>query len=279
MNVRILILLLAVGAAAAWLFIQKPELHAGLYLLLGLFTACWLLSLLLKNSSIVDILWGPAFGIMAWFYLFTSHGVPMQRNVLFCILISMWGLRLGWHIGLRNVGKPEDPRYQAFRQQGGKHYWWISLFRVFGFQALIVWVLSSMFYQAMDHVYAFHLTDFLGIALWLLGYYLESKADRQLADFRKNPANAGKVMDQGLWKYSRHPNYFGDALLWWGLFCFVLPTEGGWVYVFAPLIMTYLLRFVSGVPLLEARLKKKAGYEAYMQRTSAFVPMPPKEKV
>lgn len=275
MRLHVYLLMAAVGGAAAYLWIQRPELHMGLYLLLSIGTLAWIGSLLLRNANLMPMMWGPVLAGMAWFYLFTSHGVPMRRNVFLCVLVTVWGLRLAWLRYRRYAKNGEDVRFQPHRDYWGKHFAWVSLFRIFLFYSLFMWVLSAMFYQAMDHMYTFHLPDFLGIGLWWLGYWMESKADRQL-DEHKAGAQPQQLLRSGLWQYSRHPNYVGESLIWWGYFCFAASTPGGWVYVCCPLLVMYMLCFVTGIPLVEARIKAYPGYQTYREGTSRFFPLPSK---
>ena len=240
---------------------------------MGILTALWLLSLVLKDASIIDIFWGFGFVITAWFYYYSldSQGI---RSLLICGLVSIWGLRLSIHLAIRNVGKGEDYRYRAWRETNGNNWWWLSFFRVFLLQGLILWIISSPFLMAMSSPSAkLQVLDYVGIALFAIGFFFEAVGDWQLTQFKKNPANKGKVLQTGLWGITRHPNYFGDALLWWGFFCFSLSNPSGWQYVFSPLFMTFLLMNVSGVALLEQKLNKtKTDYQAYRERVPAFFP-------
>jgi steroid 5-alpha reductase family enzyme len=253
----------------------------GLLVVLGMMTGLWILSLYLKDSSIVDIFWGFGFTVMAWYYfgLATDYEFDNLRGQVLCSLVSLWGLRLTFHIGSRNIGKPEDYRYQEFRREAGATYWWFSFFKVFLLQGIILWILSSVFWVTVNSdIPTLGLFEYIGILFWAVGFFFETVGDWQLKKFKENPANKGKIMDSGLWKYTRHPNYFGDAMVWWGYFMFALGTEGGWLYFFVPIFMNFLLRFVSGVAMLEENLyKSKPGYKAYMRRTSAFLPMLPRE--
>jgi steroid 5-alpha reductase family enzyme len=240
------------------------------------FTGLWLASLPLKNASIVDMWWGPAFVLAAAIY---AAGAPAvgPRGLAVLALVVAWALRLAWHIGRRNVGHGEDPRYAAWRVQHGARWWWRSLLQVFLLQATVAWVVSWPIGAAMaDDGSAYPtLWDVAGLALALTGLVVETAADRQLRRFKRIAAREA-VCDRGLWRYSRHPNYFGESLVWWGLFV-VAAGVGGWWTVVSPLLMTWLLLRVSGVTLLEAGLATaKPGYAEYVRRTSAFVPWPPR---
>lgn len=281
MKSNLTILLLAVFLAAAWLFFQGGVLIQGLIFVLTLLVGLWGISLSIKDSSIIDIFWGPGFVLMGWFYYHQMLDEWNLRLFVFCMLVTIWGIRLGGYLGIRNWGKGEDPRYQAFRKEGGNNYWWISLFKVFVFQGIILWVLASIFYAAMFYNpgrSTLNWLDYIGLIIWVAGFLWEAIGDYQLMRFKRNPQNQGKVLDQGLWKYSRHPNYFGDALLWWGYYCFAL-SVGAWMYIFSPLIMSFLLMRISGVSMLERNLKKaKTNYSEYMEKTPAFFPRIPKEQ-
>ena len=238
----------------------------------------WLVSLAIKNTSIVDIFWGVGFAAIATI-TFTRAGGYDNRKLLITSLAVIWGFRLAVHIGWRNHGKGEDFRYQAMRKRIGPRFWLVSLFMVFGLQGVLMWLISLPLQVAQISREPASLTwlDFWGALLWAVGFTFESIGDFQLSKFKADPANKGRVMDRGLWAYTRHPNYFGDALLWWGFWLIASTAPGGWWTVISPLMMTTLLMKVSGVALLEKTLvKTRPGYREYIQRTSAFLPMPPK---
>jgi steroid 5-alpha reductase family enzyme len=250
-----------------------------LLILLGLMVVLWLVSLALKNASIVDIFWGTGFIISGWLYFaFTPDGF-LQRKLLLALLVTVWGLRLSLHILWRNAGKGEDYRYQVWRRQAGAHWWWRSLFKVFLLQGILMGIISTPLLAAQFFPGPGRLTvfDILGVALWLVGFFFEAVGDLQLARFRADPANKGSVMTAGVWRLTRHPNYFGDTAQWWGYFL-IAAAAGGWWTVFSPLLMTLFLLRVSGVSLLEKTLAQRPGYEAYMKTTSAFIPWFPQKK-
>jgi steroid 5-alpha reductase family enzyme len=272
-----LVLLLGIVALGAFLMSQTQLPFVGaLQLILALLTGLWLLSLALKDASIVDSFWGLGFAILAW-YAYFNLGNASTKNLVLCGMVTVWALRLSLYIGIRNHGKGEDYRYQVFRKEAGKHFWWVSFLRVFMLQGVLLWLIAAPLVYAQPKTTAMGLWEYLGIILWLIGFGFETIGDYQLATFKANPANAGKVMNQGLWYYTRHPNYFGDALLWWGYFCFAVGA-GAWFSIFSPILMTFLLMKVSGVALLEQTLTKtKPAYKTYIEQTSAFLPMPPKK--
>lgn len=252
-------------------------LAGGLAILL-MMTALWLISVRVQDASIVDSFWGPGFGVAALTYFIVGDGW-LPRQIFITALALIWGGRLGWHIFRRNHGKGEDYRYQQFRQHyGPERYWWVSFFQVFLLQGILMWIISAPLMMAHIHPQpeAFTWLDVLGGVFWLIGFSFEVIGDWQLAQFKANPANKGQVLQSGLWRYTRHPNYFGDACVWWGLWLIAGNASFGWLTVFAPALMTFLLMRVSGVSLLEQRMMQRPGYADYVARTSAFFPWPPK---
>lgn len=243
----------------------------------GAMSVLWLISARLRNASIIDPAWGPAFLLLSIVYLITSpEGADPVRSRLVLGAVALWSLRLGLHLVARSIGKPEDPRYRAMRDRNGPRWWLQSLFAVFWLQALLATVISVPLMVAIRSQAPPGWLDGLATIVFLAGLGIETVADWQLQRFRKNSELRGTVLDSGLWRYSRHPNYFGEALLWWGFWLFALPAGGVWT-VFAPLLMTWLLTRVSGVPLLEAQLvETRPGYAEYLERTSSFIPWPPR---
>lgn len=249
----------------------------GLAAVVSLFTVLWLASLALRNSSIVDMWWGPGILLIGLTYRLTTHGAPV-RSTLVVAALALWAVRLAWHIGARNIGHGEDFRYAKWRQDRGASWWWFSYFKVFLLQSVIAWIISWPLYPAMASPAPVTLTpiDIAGVALFVAGFLFEAIGDEQLRRFKAHPANKGRVLDSGLWRYTRHPNYFGEALLWWGLGCFSVST-GQYLPLIGPAIMTYLLLRVSGVAMLEDALREtKPDYAAYIRRTSSFFPRPPR---
>ncbi len=249
-------------------------------IILALMIILWLVSLGLKNSSIVDIFWGTGFVIAAWVYFILTPDGFLPRKQLLVALVTLWGLRLTIHILLRNWGKPEDFRYQKWRQESGSIWWWKSFFQVFLLQGLLMWVISTPLLAAQFRSLPSHLTilDYLGIVLWAFGFFFEAVGDAQLTHFKANPANKGTVLNRGVWRYTRHPNYFGDSAQWWGYYL-IAASAGGWWTIFSPIIMTGLLLRVSGVALLEKTLETRPGYKEYSENTSAFIPWFPRNKI
>lgn len=240
----------------------------------------WLVSLRLKDVSIVDIAWGLGFVAVAWstFLLTGAEPVSQPSRWLLPVLTTLWGCRLSGYIAWRNHGRPEDKRYARMRRRRGGSFWWRSLFVVFLLQGAIMWVVSLPLQVGISSATTgWSLWHGVGIALWLIGLYFESVGDLQLAAFRQNPGNHGRVLDTGLWRYTRHPNYFGDFCIWWGLYFIALSGESVWWTIISPLMMSLFLMKVSGVTLLEESLQsEKPEYAEYQRRTSAFFPWWPR---
>jgi steroid 5-alpha reductase family enzyme len=246
---------------------------------LAVFFLLWLVSLRIRDVSIVDVYWGPGFALIAALcFELTPEGAPV-RKLLVTALAFLWGARLGLYLFWRNHGRGEDPRYGAMRARHGEKFARVSLVTVFGLQALLMWFISLPLQVAQVSPVPAGLTplDLIGAVLWAVGIFFEAAGDWQLARFKADPANGGRVMDRGLWRYTRHPNYFGDFLVWWGFFLIACATPIGWRMFPSPLLMSYFLMRVSGVPLLERSLsRRKPAYREYVERTSAFFPRPPR---
>jgi steroid 5-alpha reductase family enzyme len=253
-----------------------PPTTWGLVFAISAALVLWLVSLRTRDVSIVDIFWGLGIAgivdIAAWV---GQAGGTRTSAVLF--LVNLWGLRLAAHIWARHKG--EDHRYAAMRVKFGMKWWWLSLIQVFLLQAILIWfvpapLVAAVLYSRMPIGWL----DYLGIAVAALALLFEALADFQLAAFRADPANKGKVMDRGLWGWSRHPNYFGEALMWWGYFAIGFGASHMWWLILSPVLVTFLLLQVSGVALMEHEMDdRRPGYGAYRQRVSAFVPMPPRK--
>jgi steroid 5-alpha reductase family enzyme len=240
----------------------------------GLMLTVWLISLPLRNVSIVDIAWGLGFVLVAW----TSFSArPLsESNLLLPLLTTIWGLRLSGYLAWRNIGKPEDYRYREMRYQRPRSFPIRSLLTVFALQGVLMWIIALPLQTVDLSGTPSVVLMVIGVLLWVTGFVFESVGDWQLARFKSDPTNSGRVMDRGLWRYTRHPNYFGDFLVWWG-FYLIAAAGGAWWTVFSPILMSFLLIRVSGVALLERSLKtNRPGYEDYVARTSSFFPWPPR---
>jgi len=252
------------------------DVHAAASAIAAIFmlaAAGWVLSVPRRDVSVVDPLWG-LFVLLA--VLVYRELVPLgPRGDLLLGLVALWALRLAGFLLWRNWGEPEDRRYRKMRARNEPGFWWRSLYLVFGLQAALASVLSLPLLWAVASPGKLGALDALGTLLWLAGFLFETLADLQLARFKRAGA-ATAVLDTGLWRYTRHPNYFGEALLWWGYFL-LAAAAGGWWTVVAPLLMTFLLLRVSGVSLLEADIReRRPDYRRYVARTSAFLPWPPR---
>lgn len=251
----------------------------GFLVLMLLFMCVWVVSVRMINASIVDPFWGLGFVVLAIYYFLHSNGDP-DRKFLVLGLTTIWGLRLFAYLLWRNKGKPEDYRYAQFRKQYGEtKYWWISFFQVFLLQGFLLWVISAPLlvsqFDGQNHPLGFF--DGAAVFVWIIGFLFEAGGDYQLSKFKSNPSNKGKVLCTGFWKYTRHPNYFGDACVWVSFACFSLAVDQYWPIAGSALMIVLLVK-VSGVSLLERALKKnKPEYEAYIQRTSSFFPWFPKK--
>lgn len=244
-----------------------------------LVTLLWGISVLITNVSIVDLFWGMGFVVVNAIYFYFSGDFHLRKIVLL-VLVSLWGVRLSAYLAWRNLGKGEDFRYQEFRRNyGAKRYWWFSYFQVFLLQgALILFVSLPLLGAQSKTVFDdLNLLDYLGLLVFVVGFLFEAGGDYQLARFKQNPANKGKVLNTGFWKYTRHPNYFGDSAVWWSFGIFSLAAGSYWTVV-GSIAMTLLIIKVSGVALLEKSLStSKPQYHDYIRKTNAFFPWFPKK--
>lgn len=237
--------------------------------------AAWMVATVRRNAGLVDIFWSLFLLLAAVVYAAAS--APSARGWLALTLTAAWALRLSAYLARRNWNAPEDHRYRAIRARHEPGFAWKSLYLVFGLQALLAWLISAPLAAAIGSAAPLSALDLAGAALAAFGIAFETIADRQLARFKADAANAGRVMDRGLWRYSRHPNYFGEFCVWWGIWL-VAAGAGGWWTVFSPLLMSLLLLRVSGVTLLEKDIgERRPGYRDYVRRTRAFFPAPPRE--
>ena len=226
-----------------------------------------------KRNDVADIAWGIGYIILC-IYLFITYPVSPVLILLYA-LVTAWGLRLSLYIYTRNKNKAEDFRYKAWREQWGKYFYLRSYLQVFllqGFFLLII--ISPVIHAAIVPVVIWDFFTWIGLCCWIIGFYFQAVSDWQLAVFKSNQKNKGVIIQTGLWKYSRHPNYFGEILMWWSIFIITIPFENSFYFIVSPLTITLLLVFVSGIPMLEKKYKGNAAFEDYKKRTSALIPMP-----
>jgi steroid 5-alpha reductase family enzyme len=248
----------------------------GLYALLAFGVLGWILSLFRNNVTHVDSMWSLFFVIAGVVYLNQVHSVT-DRSMILLILVTLWAVRLFTYLTWRNWGPHEDHRYAEIRRNNAPNFAFKSIYIVFGFQAVLAWIISLPIYGAISSANPMNSLDYIGIVIVCLGFIWETIADWQLTVFKRNYANKGKVLNTGLWRYSRHPNYFGECMVWWGLYLIAL-AGGAWWAIFSPILMTLLLLKVSGVALLEKTIvERRPEYAAYVQSTNAFIPCKPKE--
>jgi len=232
----------------------------------------FLIAMLKKDYGIVDIAWGIGFILVAWLCYDLTQEVS-ARKLLINFMVTIWGSRLAIYLFLRNKGKEEDFRYKNWRRDWGNTFVWRSFLQVFMLQGFFMFIVSlPVMMTNFSSSPTLHGPDFLALFLFIFGFYFEAVSDYQLYQFKKNPANKGKIMTEGLWQYSRHPNYFGEMMIWWGIFILSLHAVYPYVSIISPIVMTWLLTRVSGVPMLEAKYKKNPEYKKYAEETSAFVP-------
>jgi steroid 5-alpha reductase family enzyme len=243
----------------------------------AVYASLWfLVALKLRRNDVADVAWGAGFIVLALAGQFAAAAISI-RGLLVLALVIIWGVRLSLHIGLRNRGKSEDARYRKWREEWGAHATVRAFFQVFllqGFLAVVILfpVTYILAHQGFDVTWL----DAMGIAVWLMGFAFEAIGDLQLAQFKNVPGNRGRVITSGLWKYTRHPNYFGEVTLWWGVWLIACSAPGGWKTVFGPATITALILLVSGIPLLERKYEGNLEFKEYQRRTSAFFPLPPK---
>lgn len=245
-------------------------------ILFGYMTFWFLISLLIKRNDIADIAWGIGFIVMAWssYYLFRNF---TASALIVSLLVTLWGTRLALHILKRFRTRGEDSRYLNWREKWGEFFYIRSYLQIYILQGFLLFVISTpVFFINGKATTSLDLLTLIGTAVWLLGFFFEAIADFQLAQFVSKAENKGRIMQSGLWKFSRHPNYFGEVVLWWGIFIMALSIEKGVYTIIGPLTITGLILFVSGIPLLEKKYHNNPNYKEYKSRTSAFFPLPPK---
>jgi steroid 5-alpha reductase family enzyme len=248
---------LQISAAALWIYM----------------TAFYFIALIRKNNSLADVAWGLGFIVLALFNFIRAPEITLRQAVM-TALVVIWGARLFFHVTLRNRGKPEDFRYAEMRRRWGRRAMIFGYTHVFMLQGVLLYLIAiPIILINANPAATFGIPEILGVFVWCAGFVFETAADAQLSRFvrlRKNPENP--IMTEGLWRFSRHPNYFGEALLWWGIFLLAIRIPWGWAAVVSPLLIGFLLRFVSGVPLLEKKYAENPRFQEYAKRTNVFFP-------
>ncbi|MEN8252766.1 MAG: DUF1295 domain-containing protein [Patescibacteria group bacterium] len=241
-----------------------------------LYYCVFALAIARRRNDVADIAWPMGFVLVSLISLFLTMNISI-RYLMLMLLLTIWSARLGVHIFLRNKSKGEDWRYRNWRKKWGK--WWEikAYLNVFLLQSCLLMIISVPIIWTAAYAWKpLGLVDYLGVSIWFLGFLFESIADYQLFQFKKKASNKNKVLKTGLWRYSRHPNYFGELLVWWGVFMIALSAKDGLISIVGPLTITYLLTSVSGIPMLEKRYEGNAGYKKYQETTSSLIPLPPK---
>lgn len=253
------------------------EYFQTLALILFVYMNFWfVVALILKRNDVADIAWGLGFVLLSW----TAYYLSPEKNtvgLLVNVLVTAWGLRLAYHIFKRLISKTEDSRYAAWREEWGKYVFIRSYLQVFILQGIFLFLIVLQVLALNSVPGNLSLVSILGLAIWLVGYYFEVVGDKQLKDFVSDKKNKGKIMQSGLWKYSRHPNYFGEVTMWWGIFVLSYSVTQNLLLLVSPLTITFLILFVSGVPLLEKKYNGRPDFEEYKKKTSVFFPLPQKK--
>jgi steroid 5-alpha reductase family enzyme len=247
-----------------------------LLIIIAYATLWYLIALYKKRNDVADIAWGMGYILLCLFLFFTQAHSPVI--LLLYILVSLWGLRLSIHIYFRNKNKKEDFRYLAWRQQWGKTFYWRSYLQIFLLQGVLLMVIfSPVIHAAGSAPVKWSISTWAGLCCWLIGFYFQAVGDHQLSVFVKEKKQPGAMLQTGLWKYTRHPNYFGEIMMWWGIFIITMPVQNSFYFIISPLTITLLLIFVSGIPLLEKKYAGNPSFEAYKKRTSVLIPLPPRK--
>ena len=253
------------------------RLFISVLIIIVIYATCWfLVSLITKRNDVADIAWGPGY-ILLCIYLFLTKERSVPLLVLY-LLVTIWGLRLAIHIYLRNRGKTEDFRYKNWRESWRKWFYLRSYLQVYILQGIfLIIIISPVLIAGSSTTCSPGIYTWTGIIIWLIGFFFQAVGDYQLSRFTKTRKSKDEIMKSGLWKYSRHPNYFGEIVMWWGIFIITIPAEYGIFGIISPVTITWLLLFVSGIPMLEEKYSGNPAFEDYKKKTSILFPLPPKK--
>jgi steroid 5-alpha reductase family enzyme len=248
------------------------------FLIILVYATTWFaISVYVKRNDVADIAWGIGY-IVICIFLFSNYASSPVVKVLY-VLVTVWGLRLSLHIYIRNKNKTEDYRYKAWRDAWGSYFFIRSYLQVYLLQGVfLLIIISPVIHAAVAEKLQWNIFTWIGVSCWIIGFYFQAAADRQLAVFKSYKGNKGLIIQTGLWKYSRHPNYFGEILMWWSIFLITIPFINSFYFIVSPLTITLLLVFVSGVPMLEKKYEGNPAFEDYKKRTSMLIPLPPRKK-
>ena len=239
----------------------------------------FIISIFRKRNDVADVAWGFGFILLSWASYLISINFNL-KGLLVGFLVSIWGLRLAWHIYFRNKGKTEDYRYIVWRKEWGKWFYLRSYFQVYILQGIFLFlIVLPVLIINKSAGQGIGIIEIVGVLVWIVGFFFETVGDAQLSRFIKNPENKGKIMQSGLWQYTRHPNYFGEVTGWWGIWLIAFSVPFGWLSVIGPLTITILILKVSGISLLEKKMEENPDFIEYKKRTSIFIPLPSNKKV
>lgn len=258
--------------------IIQAYLYSALIIFISM-TIAFCIAHLKKNNGVADIAWGTGFMLISLFTFF-KYGSYSAQQTIATLLVLIWGTRISGYLALRNWNKQEDSRYAAMRAQWGDQVIIRSFLQIFMLQgAILLIIMAPVIIINCSAWQPWHMINFLGLSLWIIGFLCETIGDYQLHRFLQKTRSQGQIMTQGLWKYTRHPNYFGESMMWWGIWIIALSSPYGVLTIISPLLLTYLLLYVSGIPLAEISFKNNLAYQEYAQRTSSFIPWPPKDSL
>ncbi len=248
-----------------------------LSIILAIYMTSWfLISVIKKRNDVADVAWGLGFVLLSWSSVLLSGNFGF-KNLFISILITVWGTRLAWHIYKRHKNKEEDYRYLTWRKEWGKYFYLRSYLQVFLLQGFFLYLVSLPVLFINFSKSIFSIIDLIGIIIWVIGFLFESIGDYQLKKFKEKPENKGKLITTGLWKYSRHPNYFGEVTQWWGIWLVSLLSPYWYIAIIGPITITFLITKVSGIPMLERKMAENPDFLEYKRKTSVFIPLPPKK--